>query len=151
MRLSAKIQNSHFFKNSDSIGFYAALDDEINVFPAARKALQRGKKIFFPRMNGKKIEFYRVTDLEKDLRPGKFGILEPAKDRKRIRPLDLILIPGRAFDKKGARLGRGIGYYDRLLEKWQASVRMGVAFREQLIAQVPKEAHDIDMDIVITA
>ncbi len=153
LRLNSKIETSHFFRNSNSIGLYSALPDEIDVFPLARKALESGRKVFFPRMNGKKIEFREVADLKKDLKPGRYGIFEPivTRTKKRARALDLILVPGRAFDKQGRRLGRGAGYYDRLLSKWSDSVRMGVAFREQILKRIPHELHDVDMDIVLTA
>ncbi len=153
LKLQSKIEASHFFKNSNSIGFYSALPDEIDIFWAAQKALNLGKKVFFPRMHGKKIEFREVLNLKKDLKSGKYGIQEPVvgSTKRSARAIDLIIIPGRAFDKKGGRLGRGIGYYDRLLEKWPDSVRMGVAFREQMVQQVPCEAHDVKMDVVLTA
>ena len=150
--IGVKIQKTDFFKNSGAIGFYAALPDEVDILSAAKKALAARKKVFFPRLVKNKIEFFEVHNLKTELRRGKFGILEPAErsSRKRKVPLDLILVPGRAFDKKGHRLGRGGGYYDRLLEKWDDSVRFGIAFREQLVRRVPSEPHDIVMDIVIT-
>lgn len=152
-KISAQIQKTQFFKNADSIGFYFALADEIDILPAAKLALSQGKKVFFPRMTGKRIEFRQITDFEKQFEVGRFSVLEPAvkKTQSRIQALDLVIIPGRAFDKQGRRLGRGGGHYDRLLEKWEESVRMGVAFREQMVDQVPFELHDIDMDVVLTA
>ncbi len=151
--LSAKVVKSSFFKHSQDLGFYAALPDEIDVSSIAQKALDLKKRVFFPKVRGRTMSFYEVFDLEKDLKPGKYGILEPivSRAKKRTQPLDLILVPGRAFDKKGKRLGRGVGYYDRLLQKWGDSIRMGVAFREQIVTVVPSEPHDIDMDIVLTA
>lgn len=153
MQVSAKIQKSKFFKDAQTIGFYAALSDEIDIFPAAQKALSFGKRVFFPKMRGAKIDFYEVKDFEIDLIPGKFGVLEPLSKAARFRKseLDLILIPGRAFDKKGGRLGRGGGHYDRLLARWPGSVRMGVAFREQILPTIPSEPHDIQMDVILTA
>ena len=153
LKVCLKIETSHFFKNAKVRGFYAALPDEIDVFFIAEKALRLGKKVFFPKMRGNQIEFFEVSDLQNGFKSGKHGVMEPASKNgaKRKRALDLVLVPGRAFDKKGVRLGRGGGHYDRLLEKWPASVRIGVAFREQIVSAVPREAHDIVMDAVIAA
>ena len=153
LKLCSQIEKSSFFKHSQTIGLYSALADEIDVSRIAQKALDLKKNVFFPKVSGSQMSFYEVFDLKADLKSGKFGILEPvlSRSKKRIRPLDLVLIPGRAFDKKGKRLGRGVGFYDRLLEKWSDSVRMGVAFSEQIVKCVPSEAHDVEMDIVLTA
>lgn len=147
-----KIQKSLFFKDARTIGFYAALDDEVDVFPLAQIALKLGKKVFFPKTTGKAIEFREVKDLEKDFHVGAYQIREPHSRRtsKRIRALDLVLVPGRAFDALGGRLGRGGGHYDRLLAKWSSSVCVGVAFREQKVRAVPMDKHDIRMDAVVS-
>ncbi len=152
-KLSLKIQGSDFFKHSRTIGFYSALPDEIDVSFIVEAALDLKKRVFFPRLTLNKIEFFEVENLKKELRIGKFGCLEPLaiKSNKRMKPLDLIIVPGRAFDNKGGRLGRGGGHYDQLLEKWDSSIRVGVAFREQVVKKVPSESHDIFMDVVITA
>ncbi len=153
IKLCRKIQKSRFFQDAAAIGFYAALPDEIDVFRAAETALKLGKKVFFPKMKKKSIEFFQVFNLKNSFKSGAHGVMEPVakKKMKRIRALDLVLVPGRAFDKKGGRLGRGGGHYDRLLEKWPSSVRMGVAFREQVVRFVPCEPHDIRMDVVMSA
>ncbi|HCM42780.1 MAG TPA: 5-formyltetrahydrofolate cyclo-ligase [Candidatus Omnitrophica bacterium] len=147
-----KIQNSLFFKDARTVGFYAALNDEVDVFPLAQTALKLGKKVFFPKASGRAIEFREVKDLEKDFRVGAYQIREPHSRRtsKRVRALDLVLVPGRAFDALGGRLGRGGGHYDRLLAKWPSSVCVGVAFREQKVRAVPMDEHDIRMDAVVT-
>jgi 5-formyltetrahydrofolate cyclo-ligase len=81
---------------------------------------------------------------------GKFGNLEPkANAPKAPFESDFIVVPGLAFDPSGGRLGRGAGYYDRLLTKFQG-VRIGVCFTELLVERVPCEDHDIRMDFVVT-
>lgn len=93
-----------------------------------------------------------------ELVPGMWGILEPPQQHwgelgKEIAPeqLDLIMVPGVAFDRNGGRLGNGAGYYDRLLENVRAdAVLMGVCFESQLVEQVVMEAHDVAMDFVMT-
>ncbi len=93
----------------------------------------------------------RITDLSKNIRVGEFGIREPVADCAQIslNLLDLILVPGVAFDLHGWRLGRGKGFYDRLL----AAVRgftCGVAFDEQIVAQIPVESHDVHVNCILT-
>jgi len=147
-----KIEKSLFFTDARTIAFYSAAKDELDLSSLALKALGLEKKIFFPRVVGSKIEFREVRDLKKDLRAGACQILEPnpKTTKKRVREPDLILVPGRAFDAQGRRLGRGGGHYDRLLERWHGSTRIGVGFREQKVRHVPVEKHDILMDAVIT-
>ncbi len=147
-----KIEKTSFFRDAGTIGFYSAAQDEPDLSALAAKALSLNKKVFFPRVIGKKIEFREVRDLKKDFRPGAYQILEPhpKKTKKRVREPELILVPGRAFDSHGGRLGRGGGHYDRLLARWHQSVRIGVGFREQKVRRVPVDQHDIRMDAVIT-
>lgn len=147
-----KIEKTTFFQDARTIAFYSAAKDELDLSSLGEKALALNKKIFFPRVIGSKIEFREVRDLKNDLQRGAYQILEPnpKKTKKRVREPDLILVPGRAFDSQGRRLGRGGGHYDRLLERWHGSTRIGVGFREQKVRQVPVEKHDIRMDAVIT-
>lgn len=150
--ICGKIEKTSFFQDAQTIAFYSATHDEPDLSPLAFQALKLKKRIYFPRMNGVRMEFREVRDLKKDLSLGAYRILEPnpKKTKKRIREPDLILIPGRAFDSHGRRLGRGGGHYDRLLERWHRSTRIGVGFREQKVRHVPVEKHDICMDVVIT-
>jgi 5-formyltetrahydrofolate cyclo-ligase len=93
-----------------------------------------------------------------ELAPGMLGILEPPEDLRR-RPekridaerLDLVMVPGAAFDARGGRIGRGKGYYDRLLRRTRPdALRVGVAFQCQIFPGVPMQEHDVFMDKVIT-
>ena len=86
-----------------------------------------------------------------ELAPGKFGVLEPASDAPESPGnWDLILVPGMAFDRRGGRLGRGRGYYDRFLSIHRDILRVGICFDEQLVSSVPSEDHDIRMHALIT-
>ncbi len=85
------------------------------------------------------------------MRTGRFGIREPV-DRCThlgLNRLDLILVPGVAFDLNGRRVGRGKGYYDRLL-RLASGRKCGVGFDEQLVSEVPVEAHDILLNCILT-
>jgi 5-formyltetrahydrofolate cyclo-ligase len=82
---------------------------------------------------------------------GQFGIREPDPDCIEIpsHQLDLVLVPGVAFDLHGRRLGRGKGFYDRLLTEVRG-MKCGVAFDEQVLNEIPKESHDIHMNFILT-
>lgn len=108
------------------------------------------KKIALPRVVGEHLTLHWV-DGPASLVKGRFGILEPPDSAPiaDVRALDLILVPGVAFDHGGGRLGRGRGYYDRLLAGTPA-FKVGVCFDSQIVSKVPCEPHDIRMDAVIT-
>lgn len=113
-----------------------------------------GTEIALPRIEGERMVFYRVTDPARELCMGQFGAREPfADDATRVRPEDAatILVPGLAFDETGGRLGRGGGFYDRFLATSASRARtLGVGFACQLVDRVPLEAHDIQLDAVVT-
>ena len=93
-----------------------------------------------------------LRDFDADLATGRFGILEPKPEA--IRPaaadqIDVALAPGLAFDETGNRLGRGMGYFDRLLQE-TSGARIALAFDFQLLGEVPTEAHDTRMDFIVT-
>jgi 5-formyltetrahydrofolate cyclo-ligase len=108
-----------------------------------------GKKIILPRVVGSTMALHFVKCID-ELVPGSFGILEPPAHLPESEPrADLILVPGLAFDRSGARLGRGGGYYDRLLTKFHG-VRVGVCFEEVVFGALPVEDHDVRMDFLVT-
>jgi 5-formyltetrahydrofolate cyclo-ligase len=93
-----------------------------------------------------------LVDDDSELIPGPLGILEPSPEAPRpdVSAIDVVLVPGIAFDERGVRAGFGGGFYDRLLPLVAEAVRVGVAYDEQITPQVPLEAHDVVMDIVVT-
>lgn len=100
---------------------------------------------------GNDLELRRYTG-PADLTVGAFGIEEPTGEPfTHYDEIDLAVIPGVAFDAKGHRLGRGRGYYDRLLPRLTAARKLGICFPFQLVDEVPAEPLDIDMDEVITS
>ena len=124
----------------------------MNVWPLFLEALGGGKSVSLPRYRPAQgfYEAAQVTDLERDLRPGKLGIREPAEHCRPIslKQLDLILVPGVAFDRIGRRLGRGRGFYDRLLSS-VTGTKCGVAFDFQVKEQLPEEPHDVRLDCIL--
>lgn len=107
------------------------------------------KKLLFPRVDGVNLKLHPVEARE-HLKVGAFSLLEPASNFPEVeKKADLILVPAMAFDRFGMRLGRGGGYYDRLLSQFEG-VSVGVCFEEQFLPEVPSEAHDQGVQFVIT-
>lgn len=150
-RILRKLSQMAVFRKAEHVAFYYGIAPEVETKPFL-KALQ-DKKIYLPRIGLKRsVTFCRVRSFSKDLRKGVYGIPEPRAFCKR-RPacqMDIIIVPGVAFDKKGGRLGRGGGYYDRLLWKARKVFKIGLCFREQTVKKVPVKAHDVRVDKVIT-
>jgi 5-formyltetrahydrofolate cyclo-ligase len=112
-----------------------------------------GRSFAYPRVEEGRLDLYRVDSIY-ELLPGAFGVREPAAHAMHtVSPdsLDLILVPGVAFSADGARLGRGGGYYDRLLASLPAhTCKMGVCFDSQVLPGLPIEPHDQHVDFIAT-
>jgi len=125
---------------------YAPLPDEPDMF-----IFSRGDKCFcYPRYHADRgYEAARVDDVG-ELAPGKFGVREPVIEAMEVPPgeVDLIVLPGVAFDKECYRLGRGRGFYDQWLLALPG-LKIGVGFDHQLLDLVPREPHDVQLDGVI--
>jgi 5-formyltetrahydrofolate cyclo-ligase len=132
---------------------YAPLSDEVNLWPILADLQAAGGVVVLPRVEpgGGGMRLHRIDDLDADLEAGTLGIREPRRDRPVLQPgdLDLVLVPGRAFDLSGTRLGRGGGYYDRLLARTRA-LRVALLYDEQLVEAVPADEHDLPVHVLIT-
>ena len=140
------------WRNARSILLYAPLAEELDVWPLLYETIASGRIAALPRFNAVNGTYFacRIQDASADLSVGQFAIREPNERCSRIAEgLDLILVPGVAFDLRGGRIGRGAGYYDRLLAN-AAGVRCGVAFDQQMVDDVPMEGHDLRMNYVLT-
>ena len=131
---------------------YAPLRDEPDIGPVISVALQEGKEVSLPKLDPAGFSYHAspIKSLE-DLSPGKFGILEPrhTSAAMALNRLDLVLVPGVAFDTLGGRLGRGKGYYDRLLAAVNG-LKCGVAFDEQIVDVVPVGPMDVRLNCIVT-
>ncbi len=134
-----------------SLALYSPILNEVFTEEIFTRARNLGKRVVYPRVQGAGMEFFEV-ECREDLRPGNFGILEPQGVHPLpVAELDLLLVPGVAFDQTGHRLGYGKGYYDRLLQQRSASCCLvGLCFEFQLLSFLPAEAHDIRMDLLVT-
>ena len=117
------------------------------------KEILGSKKLYLPGTDPSKkaLAFRQVRSLAQDLQKGVYGIMEPkpACPKRILGRMDLIVVPGVAFDKTGNRLGRGGGYYDKALRRAKKVYKIGLCFREQLVKKVPMTEHDVRMDRVI--
>ena len=135
---------------------YMAFDHEVLTDGLMRQAMASGKQIVLPmvQVDREGMTLYAIEDLEHDVAPGYRGILEPRPRRTRaVAPetLELVLIPGVAFDLRGGRLGFGAGFYDRLLSRLPRHIpTVGLAFDFQVIPRLPSQPHDIILDAIVT-
>jgi len=138
---------------AQAILFYAPRKDELDVWPLVQTALTAGKRVFLPRYQPEDDAYCvsEISDPSKDLVPGRYSIPEPASHclSFSLKPLDLLLVPGVAFDLLGRRLGRGKGYYDRMLAT-PGGVRCGVGFDEQIVSEIPVDPHDAHLNCILT-
>lgn len=143
-----KLEQDKHFQQAKTVLAYWSLEDELHTHDFI-KQWARKKTFLLPCVKGGELEL-RYFDGEEKLCPGEgYAIPEPVGDVfTDFDRIDLILVPGMAFDKAGNRLGRGKGYYDKILRNCKAC-KIGLCFAFQLVEEVPTEPHDIRMDLVI--
>lgn len=148
-----RLLEQDFWRNAKTVLLFAPLANEINVGPLLKESLAQGKVTALPRFDLAAQHYVaaRITDPERDLASGAFAIPEPAAHCEKIEmsQFDLVLVPGVGFDRLGSRLGRGGGFYDRLLAGF-TGVKCGIALDEQIVDTLPVEEHDARMTFVIT-
>jgi 5-formyltetrahydrofolate cyclo-ligase len=142
------------YRQSDTIMAYAAMADEPQTHLILQHALSEKKKLCIP-VIGEAKGTMEAAFIEKlaDLVPGKYGILAPDEEKINIAQpdmIELILVPGVAFNLKGQRLGMGAGFYDRFLKKTRNATLVGLALQCQIIDAVPCEDHDYLIDYLAT-
>ena len=143
------------FKSAHTIMAYAALADELQTASLLTAILAAGKTLALPRIDddiAHTMSAAQIQNLDTDLERGHFGIQSPVDACPTIDPgaIDLILVPGRAYDRKGNRVGRGAGYYDRFLRICPA-FRIGLAYDAQVFTEeLPHEENDLPVQLLIT-
>jgi 5-formyltetrahydrofolate cyclo-ligase len=155
-RIFARVVALEAFGSARTVLGYHAFGSEPATAPFLREVLGRGATLGLPRVNrqARALDLYRVSDLDRDLAAGVWGIREPDPDRcpaLAVEELDFVLVPGVAFDADGGRTGYGAGYYDRLLRRCPAGAALvAAAFEVQMVDAVPWEPHDQRVDRVVT-
>lgn len=137
-------------RRAEVVALYAAIGSEVDPTQARHVLAGRGVKTLLPRVVDDHIHLSSADDPGL-LVAGRHGVPEPAHGSEPFDTVDLVVVPGVAFDLDGGRLGRGGGHYDRLLAALpEATVRVGLAHTTQLVTFVPREEHDEFVDIVVT-
>lgn len=154
-KLVARIAALPTFARERRVLLSAPFRSEWNAAPLIERALAAGKEVVLPRVDEttRMLELCRVADPAADIVAGHRGIPEPAGHCERVdaETIDWVLVPGVAFDRSGARLGYGGGYYDRLLPLLPSrAARVAGAYSMQIVDAVPSAPHDIRMDTVVT-
>lgn len=151
--LCDQLERAAIWREARTVLAFVARADEPDLGPLLRAGLVQGKIVALPRFRAETgtYEAAAVGDWEQDLAPGAYGIPEPSARCPALASLqlDLVLVPGLAFAADGARLGRGLGYYDRLLSG-VGGHRCGVLFEWQQVGSVPVEPHDRFMNSILT-
>jgi 5-formyltetrahydrofolate cyclo-ligase len=133
---------------------YVSKGTEVDTHGLIQQLLAMGRRVCVPLFDGVQKQYVasELRDFALDLRPGQFGILEPMPEA--VRPvtgdlIDVVLVPGLAFDETGKRLGRGMGYFDRILRDVHG-IKIVLAYDFQVLSEVPTEAHDTPVDFIVT-
>src|SRR3989338_791150 len=151
-----KLFNEEEFKKAKVVMFYVSLKDEVDTYHMIDEALKAGKRVCVPVIlkEEKRLIAGEIHNRFEDLESQHFGIYQPRQDRAKEVPLDdidLVVVPGVAFDKKNIRLGRGHGYYDRFLSGLpRATKALGLAFDFQIVEDLPQDSHDIPVWKVVS-
>lgn len=142
-----RLERTAAFLMADRILMYHSLPDELPTLRFLSKWKDR-KHFYLPRVNGVELDILPYDETRLEL--GSFHIEEPTGENT-VDPseLELIVVPGVAFDRQGNRLGRGKGFYDRLLASTGATT-VGVGYEFQMVDELPVEPHDVPLNMVIT-
>ena len=152
-KMQAELTRLPCYQAAEYIMLYMAMQDEVQLDELIAMVLKDGKKAVIPLVTGAGLmEAVELSDMA-DLVPDKYGIKTVSEEKRRlIAPdkIDLIIVPGVAFDKAGHRLGMGGVFYDRFMLRASRAVRAALAYDCQLLAAVPAEVHDLTVDYIIT-
>ena len=154
MSIRNRLEALEEYRSASVVAAYASDGTEPDLIPLLRRAREEGKTICFPRWREQDSRYeMAVADEAFTLVEGKWKMPEPPRDAPSVPP-DMLrkalwLVPGVAFDRKGGRLGRGKGIYDRFLAGIEG-IAAGIAYDCQLTTAVPREGHDLRLELVVT-
>ena len=145
------------YEAAQTVMFYVDVRTEVRTRHDLQAALDSGKKIVVPWCLDGELELFHLENMD-ELETGMYKILEPRSELREVEAksvavetLDLVMVPGVAFDRRGARMGHGKGYYDKLLQHARRDAPLvALAFECQLFPEIPTEDHDIFMDKILT-
>lgn len=149
--IQAKLEKLESFKQASNILFYYTHKNEVDTIPLIEK-YSDVKTLSLPVLTEAQSLIPCKVENLKNLKRNREGIPEPKNNSSEQLELtvDMVIVPGVAFDKMGGRIGMGKGYYDRYFSENKESIRVGLAFQEQVLASIPKESYDESVDVLIT-
>lgn len=156
--IEARLVGSPALETAHVVHCYVGIGSEVGTEALIRGLLMRGQRVICPRVAGPGVlEHLEVTDIE-SLVVGPMGLREPDVDRAErvdLDEIDVMLVPALAFDRSGIRLGYGGGYYDRAISELRdredgRAVTVGLGFDQQVVDELPREAHDQPVDLIVT-
>jgi 5-formyltetrahydrofolate cyclo-ligase len=155
--VAAHIADTRWLAPGKRIGLYASMPQELGTGPLIELARQRRCEIFLPRITSMRARRMRFVPLNARARQHSFGMIEPeGHEWLGARFLDTIFVAGVGFDRRGARLGHGAGFYDRALafrqlrDHWRGPRLVGLAYSFQVVPHIPVTATDVFMDYIVT-
>lgn len=151
MQIFEKLITVPEFKRADRIYTYVSMDNEIDTIMLIDYSLSLEKRVFVPRVSGKDMEFYEISDIS-ELNPGYMGIYEPDINGREpdYSRTGFMCMPGLAFDKSHNRIGYGGGFYDRYLSVENKLYKAALAYEAQLLESIPAQDGDVRPDMIVT-
>lgn len=154
IKITNKLIESKEFKCAKVVALYKSIKSEVDTAKLIENALKLGKIVVLPKVFNSSLNFYKINSVDEKLVKSKFGIKEPEANSTNFidkNKIDLIIVPGLAFDKENNRLGFGKGYYDRYLNSFKGT-SIGICFSEQLLEKnlIPTNENDVKVKMVIT-
>ncbi|MDO5707043.1 MAG: 5-formyltetrahydrofolate cyclo-ligase [Andreesenia angusta] len=155
-KIKDSIIETDFYKNAKVIMAYIDFRNEVKTENFIKKAISDGKRVVIPIsiVETRQLLLSEIIDYDRELDSGAYGILEPKKEYIReVDPdlVDLVLVPGVAFDRRGYRIGYGAGYYDRFLEKLRNETKkIALAFDLQIVEHAYEDSHDFPVEYIVT-
>ena len=150
IKIFATIEQNTHFADAECIALFASMKDEVSTSYALKSWMEMGKRIVVPRVEGDIMRFYDYSPDK--MQSGAFGIEEPTGEIEvPAQDIDLIIVPARAFTRRGERLGRGGGFYDKYMSlSGFRAYKIGIAYSVQIFDSLPCDTHDIKVDEVVT-
>lgn len=153
-RIADNVESMDAFRNATTVMAYWPFRNEVDTSLLVRAALENGKRVILPRTikSERRLATHIVTDIDRDLKPGAYGIMEPLPElpEAAANEIEFVVVPGLVFDRAGNRIGYGGGYYDRFLPQLHRAAKVAVAFDLQLVKRVPAESMDRPVDYIVT-
>lgn len=154
--VTEKLLSTDLYKNANTIMAYIDFRNEVRTEKIIKTAIADGKRIVIPIsiVETRQLVLSEIINYDSELTAGAYGILEPLPEYLREtdpETVDLVLIPGVAFDERGYRVGYGAGYYDRFLEKVREDTsKIALAFELQMVDYAHEDSHDVPVDLIVT-